>query len=155
MRPLVRSLLDLARHPQRQRDPRRRSLAVCLVGLVALAAAIFPLAYPATAVAQAVFAADSELRDTVRLYAADRAALLRRYDVEYSAARRDRMRAFYEDWTARLDRIDFDALSQEGRVDYVLMSHEVRYELAVLDREERLYQEMAPWLPFALTIADL
>ncbi|HSG81871.1 MAG TPA: DUF885 family protein, partial [Gemmatimonadota bacterium] len=93
--------------------------------------------------------------DTVQLYALDRAALLRRYDVEYSAARRARLRAFYDDWSARLERIDFDALSQEGRVDYVLLGNELRYERSLLDREERLYQEMTPWLPFASTIAEL
>jgi uncharacterized protein (DUF885 family) len=124
------------------------------VAVLATLAAAIPISSP-DAAAQAPFAPDSELRDTVQLYALDRAALLRRYDVDYSATRRARMRAYYDDWSARLERIDFDALSPEGRVDYVLLDNELRYERSLLDREERLYQEMTPWLPFVSTIAGL
>ena len=52
----------------------------------------------------------SELRDTVELYAADLAALGRRYDVDYSAARRDRLKRFHSEWRERLKRIAFDRL---------------------------------------------
>ncbi|NIR44233.1 MAG: DUF885 domain-containing protein [Gemmatimonadetes bacterium] len=131
----------------------RQTVAACVVALAALAAVI--PGHPADATGQAHLDADSELKETVRLYATDRAALLRRYDVEYSTVRRTRMREFYDDWKARLDRIDFDALSQEGRIDHVLLAHEVRYERSRLNREERLLQEMAPWLPFASSIAGL
>ena len=97
----------------------------------------------------------SELRDTVELFSADRAALFRRYGVDFSPARRDRAREFYGSWRTRLGDVDFSALSQEGRIDWVLFDNELRYELAILDREERQFAEMAPWLPFALTIRGL
>lgn len=99
--------------------------------------------------------AQSELRDTVSGYSQDRAALLRRYEVEYSPVRRDRMRRFYLDWQNRLNRIDFDRLGQEGKVDYILLANEVRYELELLAREERQYGEMLPLAPFAPVIMDL
>src|SRR5262245_42194969 len=70
----------------------------------------------ATALAPLVGGAASELRDVVERYAADRAALFRRYDADYSPARRARLRAFYTGWRARLGELDFDALSQEGKV---------------------------------------
>jgi uncharacterized protein (DUF885 family) len=97
----------------------------------------------------------SELRDTVQLYATDRGALLRRYDVEYSPVRRERLRAFAGEWRARLERIDFDSLSQEGRIDYVLLDHELRYQLALLRREEDTFAQMSAWLPFAGTLMEL
>lgn len=97
----------------------------------------------------------SELRDTVELYAADRSALLRRYDVEYSPVRRERLREFTADWLGRLERIDFEGLSQEGRIDYVLLDHELRYRLEVWRREERRFAQMAAWLPFADRIMEL
>jgi len=100
-------------------------------------------------------APSSELRDTVELYAGDRAALLRRYDVEVSPARRERLRRYTTEWRDRLRRIPFDALGQEGKVDYLLLAAEVEYQVAVLAREDRLVAEMAPWLPFARTITDL
>ncbi len=91
----------------------------------------------------------SELRDTVALYSTDRAALTRRWTVEYSPARCARFEAFYNDWRARLAKIDFAALSQEGRIDYVLLDHKLRAELAQLKRESKFAGEMASLTPFA------
>ena len=97
----------------------------------------------------------SELRDTVELYASDLSALGRRYDVDYSPARRTRLRAFHTEWRDRLKKVAFDRLGLEGRVDYVLLDGEQVYQLAVLAREDRLWTEIAPWLPFAEPIMDL
>ena len=97
----------------------------------------------------------SELRDIVERYAADRAVLLRRYDAEYSPERQRRLREFYQAWQARLRELDFDRLGVEGRIDYVLLDHELRYQLSLLDRDERLLAETEPLLPFAHTILAL
>ena len=78
----------------------------------------------------------SELRDSVALFTSDRAALGRRWTVEYSPARRARFRTFYSDWQARLAKVDFNKLSQEGRIDYLLLGNKLRYEVAQLGREE-------------------
>lgn len=96
----------------------------------------------------------SELRDTVELFSSDRGALLRRWHVEYSPTRRDRLRTYYTEWRARLRRVDFDRLSQEGRIDYVLLDHRLRAELARLDREQREAGEMAARVPFAPAITQ-
>ena len=97
----------------------------------------------------------SELRDSVALYSTDRAALGRRWSVEYSAARRARFRSFFGDWRTRLAKVEFNKLSQEGRIDYVLLDNKLRYELAQLGREEKLAGEMAPLVPFAPVITEL
>jgi uncharacterized protein (DUF885 family) len=111
---------------------------------------------PASATAQArTTSAPGELRDTVDLYATDRAALLRRYDVELSPARRDRLRRYTTEWRERLRNVPFDALGQEGKVDYLLLSAELEYQMSVLAREEQLAAEMAPWLPFAPAITTI
>lgn len=91
----------------------------------------------------------------VERFQADRALLFRRYSVEYSPARRGRMKAFYEEWRAKLGDIDFDELSQEGRVDYVLLDARLRSELLQLQRAERRVGETAVYAPFAATIAEL
>jgi len=126
--------------------------AALVAALTCLTAA---LTLPTAVAAQAPGIEGSELRDTVALFAADRAALARRYGVDFSPARRERMRDFYTAWQARLAAADFDALSAEGRIDWTLFRNELGYELALLDREERQSAEMAPWLPFAPTIMDL
>jgi len=97
----------------------------------------------------------SALRDTAELFSADRRALSRRYDVRSASVRRERMRSFYEGWQERLPRMDFDALEPEGRIDWVLLANEVRYQLSLLDREDREFAEVLPVLPFAATIMDL
>jgi uncharacterized protein (DUF885 family) len=123
---------------------------------VALFVVIPALVRAAPALAQASPArAANPLRDTVSLYSTDRAALNRRYSVDYAPAQRARFREFHNDWRRRLQHIDFDALSQEGRVDYVLLDTELKYQLALLDRDDRLIREMEPWIPFAGTIFEL
>lgn len=97
----------------------------------------------------------SELRDTVALYSTDRAALGRRWTVEYSPARRERFTRFFDGWRGRLARVDFSKLSQEGKIDYVLLESRLKTELAQLRREEKLAGEMAPLVPFARAITEL
>ncbi|MDQ8176255.1 MAG: DUF885 family protein [Gemmatimonadota bacterium] len=94
----------------------------------------------------------SELRDTIALYSTDRAALGRRWTVEYSPARRARFARFHTEWQQRLARVDFAALSQEGKIDHLLLATRVQADLDQLGREERLTREMAPYVPFAATI---
>lgn len=123
-----------------------RSLAL---GLIALAAAN-PLAAQARRPAP-----PSELRDSIALFTSDRAGLLRRFTVEYSPARRDRMRTFYSDWQSRLGRIDFERLGLEAKVDWVLLDNRIRREIAALERADQLLAEMTPLVPFGETIMSL
>jgi uncharacterized protein (DUF885 family) len=102
-----------------------------------------------------VDAGTSGLAGVVDRYALDRSALLRRWTVAYSTARRERMRAFFEGWLAELDGVDFERLGVEGRIDHVLLHGEITYELELLDREERLASEMESLAPFAGTVASL
>lgn len=97
----------------------------------------------------------SELRDVVERYAADRSALSRRWNVSYSAARRERFRAFNQEWRERLSEIAFDELGLEGRIDHVLLDNELGYQLELLSREDRLYAEMQSFVPFMSTIVEL
>jgi uncharacterized protein (DUF885 family) len=98
---------------------------------------------------------ESELAPVVSRYSADREALLRRWDVPYSPARRERMEAFYEGWLAGLDDLSFRDLGLEGRIDYLLLATELRYRLELLERESRLAAELDPLVPFIGTIAAL
>jgi uncharacterized protein (DUF885 family) len=97
----------------------------------------------------------SELAAVVSRYQSDRAALGRRYGVEYSPARTKRFEEFTGQWLARLRDLNFDRLSQEGRVDYVLLRNELEYEQYQLGRERRQLAEMQAYTPFAATIFDL
>ena len=100
-------------------------------------------------------ATTSELHDAVTRFGIDRAALLRRHDAPWSATRRERLRSFYTDWTKRLEGLPFDTWDAESRIDYVLLRAELAYELALLEREERMVAEMAELLPFSGNIVGL
>ena len=91
----------------------------------------------------------SELVSIVQRFNLDQQALNRRYDADDSPAKRKRMREFYDEWRVRLREHDFDRLSQEGRVDYVLLDNYLIHELALLDRDAKQRTESAPLLPFA------
>ncbi len=102
----------------------------------------------------ALVASTSELRDLVARYSADRSALLRRWNVDYSPARRERMREFYESWQTRLGRVGKADRGVEGSIDYVLLQNDLRYRLRRLDREAETFADMSALLPFAGPIAE-
>ena len=97
----------------------------------------------------------SEVASVVDRYSSDRAALARRWHVAYSPTRLNRFREFYRGWTDHLQALEFEGLSIEGKVDYVLVQTELRYALESLGREEALFKEMAPLIPFATTLIEL
>lgn len=125
-----------------------------MLALAGGAVAFAPTAWIVTSASRPA-APVSALRDTVERYSSDRYALFRRYDLAYSPVRRQRLRAYYTGWQDRLGQMDFAALGQEGRVDYVLLRNELQYQLALLDREQRSWDQTEPWLPFATAIFDL
>jgi uncharacterized protein (DUF885 family) len=98
--------------------------------------------------AQLVSRSQSELSAVVSRYSVDRAALQRRYDVEYGAERRARFRDFEKAWQARMKEIDFNRLGPEGRIDHILLSKLLAYELSLLDREDVHVTEMRRYAPF-------
>ncbi len=100
-------------------------------------------------VASLIATSRSEFAEVVSRYQADQTALTRRYDAPESPDRRFRMRNFYTAWRQRLAETEFSALSHEAKIDYVLLDNELRHQLALLDREDKLRAEAAPALPFA------
>ena len=97
----------------------------------------------------------SEMRAVIERYTADRGSLARFYSVEASSARQARMKQFYSDWLATLAKLDFDSMTQDGRIDYLLFKNHLDHELRQLDLQTKALAEVATLLPFAQTIADL
>ncbi len=80
---------------------------------------------------------ESDLRVAISRYVDDRAAILRRYEVQYSPVRHERLRTLYAGWQARLGEVDFEALNHEGQVDYVLLRHRLAHDVEMLALDER------------------
>ena len=102
-----------------------------------------------------IAATASELAPIVERARSDRSALGRRYAVQYSPARFARMDEFTSQWLARLREVNFDRLSQEGRVDYVLLRNELEYQQYQAKRDREHLLEMQGYTPFAATVFDL
>src|SRR6266699_2720292 len=98
--------------------------------------------------------APSEMRPVIEYYLADRGSLLRSYPVANSPARRERFRKFYSDALERIQKLNFDSMSQEGKVDYILFRSHLEHELRQLDIEAKQASEIAPLIPFSKTIID-
>jgi uncharacterized protein (DUF885 family) len=75
--------------------------------------------------------------------------------VAVSSARRERFKKFYTDWLASLQSLDFDSMSEDGKIDYLLFKNHLEYELRQLDIQARQISEIEPLVPFADKIIAL
>ncbi|HEX3437369.1 MAG TPA: DUF885 family protein [Pseudacidobacterium sp.] len=97
----------------------------------------------------------SELRPYIERFSADQELLRRYYSIPFATETRDRMRKFYGEWQQRLAGINFDKLSEDARVDYVLFRYYLERQLSHLDEDAQFQSEAAPYTPFAGTIIAL
>lgn len=98
---------------------------------------------------------ESDLRAAVTRYVEDRAAIKRRYPVEFSPVRNQRLRKFHESWRGQLDEVDFNGLNHEGRIDYILLRNRINYDLEILRLVERNSAELSRLIPFRDQIRQL
>ncbi|HKQ93907.1 MAG TPA: DUF885 family protein [Blastocatellia bacterium] len=97
----------------------------------------------------------SEMRPVIERYVADQGSLSRSYPVESSPARMARFKQFYSDWLGLIGKMNFDAMSQDGKVDYVLFKFHVEREQQRLEIRNSSLAEIAPLIPFEQTITSL
>ncbi len=64
-------------------------------------------------------------------------------------------RQYYRDWLAALEKLDFDALSREGQVDYLLLRNRIQYQLLRADQPAAPPDRSAHFVPFEPAIAAL
>src|ERR1043166_9154401 len=97
----------------------------------------------------------SEMRSAIERYTVDRGSLTRSYPVAVSPTRRERFRKFYNEWLASLQSLDFDSMSEDGKIDYLHFKNYLEYELRQLDIQARQLNEIEPLVPFADKIIAL
>ena len=95
------------------------------------------------------------MRSAIERYTVDRGSLTRSYPVAISGSRRERFRKFYNEWLASLQSLNFDSMSQDGKIDYLLFKNHLEYELRQLDIQSRQISEIEPLVPFATKITEL
>ncbi len=97
----------------------------------------------------------SEVANVLVQYEADKGSLLRFYFIDSSPERRIRFKQFYNDYLKRLNAIDFNSISQQGKIDYILFDRKLKNEIAKLDLEEKEYNQIASYIPFSTGIYSL
>src|SRR5271154_3057288 len=99
-------------------------------------------------------AGERQMPQLVEQFTADRASLTRIYPVAISPARMARFQKFYEDELAMLAAMNFEKLSEDDQIDYLLLKNRVTADLHQLAIQKKQVEEMQPLLPFAQTIED-
>jgi uncharacterized protein (DUF885 family) len=97
----------------------------------------------------------SRLRGVIENFSADYGSLNRFYTAATSANRNARFKELFADSQALLNRLDFDKLSHDEQVDYLLFAKYLRHEQSELERRAKQLDEMSTLIPFAKTISDL
>src|SRR2546428_458944 len=99
----------------------------CALILVLVLTGGASLTFPAQA--SEIDSSESEVRGLIERYAVDRGSLSRTYTVTISPVRARRFKQFYTDHLASLAKLDFDRMSQAGKVDYLLFKNHLQHEL--------------------------
>lgn len=114
-----------------------------------------PAVYEAPDPATLVRPGADDLRELLERHAADRGSLQRFYDLPMSPATDRVLRQFYGAWRSALDRLDFNGLGLEARIDYILFRNKLDHETRQLDLNRNRLEEISPLAPFAATVDSL
>ena len=127
-------------------------------GVLASASVVGPGSHPAQAgsVDMGDLADDgSELRVMIERYSVDRMSLQSSSPPSSSPVRDERLRDFTTQWLEKLEKIEFERLTQEGQVDYLLFKNYLSHQLRQLDLRSKEVLLAAPLVPFAHKIVEL
>jgi len=95
------------------------------------------------------------MRAVIEQFTADRMSITRTYTIPISPVRMERFQKFYQDELALLASMNFDQMSQDDKIDYLLLKNRLTADLHQLAIQKKQVEEMQPLLPFAMTIESL
>jgi uncharacterized protein (DUF885 family) len=103
----------------------------------------------------AALGCQESLPDRVRRIKADLEDLNRFYNISISDKRYKRLHSFFLDETASLEAIDFENLTQQDKVDYLLLRNFLRRQSRQLDQDHTRIEGYAPLIPFASLVISI
>ena len=101
-----------------------------------------------------LWAEATELVNLITTYQADRGALSRLYTNRLSAEYFARMESFNQDYLKTLRAQNYDVLSEDGKIDYVLFRNFLEKQLAELDLEKRDFMAIQSVVAFGKPLED-
>ena len=96
----------------------------------------------------------TELVNLITTYQADRGALSRLYTNRLSEEYFIRMQQFNQDYLKTLQAQNYESLSEDGKIDYVLFRNYLEEELAVLDLDRRDFEQIKSVLAFGKPLEE-
>ncbi|MBI3194045.1 MAG: DUF885 family protein [Ignavibacteriae bacterium] len=97
----------------------------------------------------------SDLRIFIERYMSDYEGIDRSYSLSMSPLRQSFLSDLYESWKKKLSDINFEALNQDGKIDYILFRNHLELEVLQMQIQANLWKETESLLPFASTIIAL
>ncbi len=94
----------------------------------------------------------SEVNNFMVKYHADYGNLQRFYGIDNSPERRQRLSAIVNHYIDTLTTLEFDKLNTGTKVDYILFNRDLHEQQYQLQKEEKEYNGIRQWIPFADTI---
>ena len=94
----------------------------------------------------------TELVQTIQTYQADWGALRRLYTNTLSLEYFDRIEEFNQDYLTNLQKLNYNNLSEDGKIDYVLFRNFLEKELAELALEKKAFEEISSVVAFGVPL---
>ena len=95
------------------------------------------------------------VRGLIEAFTNDLSVLQRFHPWAMSDTRHGRLQQLIKDYSKSLDDEDFQQLTQEERIDYLLLRNQLKFESRQLDLSHNRYSEIKQWLPFGDAILEL
>ncbi len=92
---------------------------------------------------------DFSMYEPVSSFRADLGTLQRKYTLRETPEYFERMRKLYNDWLSYLDGVNYNALGNDAKVDYILFVNHLEKQLFFLDNSEQEYTSVAFVTDFA------
>ncbi|GGZ90406.1 DUF885 family protein [Algibacter mikhailovii] len=97
----------------------------------------------------------SELFQLANTYQQDYNSLSRFYVIQNSPEKRKRFETLSKDYISKLDALQFDQLSRDGKVDYILIKQHLVIKLFELSTEQKEYDLLYKWIGFGEPLYEL
>ncbi|WP_020596860.1 DUF885 family protein [Spirosoma panaciterrae] len=94
----------------------------------------------------------SDVHHLLTQYDADYGSLSRFYTITGSPERRERFQKLHNEYLEKLQKLDFDRMTTDSRVDYLLFRRNLQQEMYKLHQEAEERASIKSWFPFADSI---
>jgi len=95
------------------------------------------------------------MRGRIDQFRQDRGALGRLYSIDFSPGHEERFRRLFEENLAALEQVDFDALDQSSRIDWLLFRNHLQFGIRELGYASVKTAEIDDLIPFAGAVIGL